>query len=101
FAGRERFVPSKLLEYVDAAAGDDGAPRKERSGKCTNVEGVVDGTRRELDRLRHIPEISRQQVTLHELIAEPPLHPEKPRRGGDRDRRQKIGRASCRERAET
>ena len=87
FTRLERFASPKPLEYVDAAPGNDGAPGKERAGKCTNVESMVDGTRRELDRLRHIPEVSRQQVTLHELIAKPPLHPQKPGRGGDRDDR--------------
>ena len=84
--GLDRLVTPQPSEDIDAAAGHDRAPGKERTGERADVEGVIDGARGEFDRLREVPQIAREEISLHELVTKAPLHPQKPRRGGDHHR---------------
>src|SRR6187401_879848 len=85
FAGFERLISAEPLEGVDCPAGDNDAPRKECPSEGTDVEGVIDSTRGELDWLHDVPQVAGEEVSFDELVAESPLHPDEPRGGGKRD----------------
>ena len=75
-------------QHVDPAAGDDRAPRKERARERPRIEDRADRPVGEFNRLCEVPQISGQHVSFDELTAEPRVHPEKPWRCGDGDRRE-------------
>jgi hypothetical protein len=78
FPDLERLVPSKPLEGVEATPSDNCAPWKECSGEGADIERVIDGSRREFDGLSDVPQIASEEISLHELVAKSPLHPDEP-----------------------